>query len=255
MELESSMRAAALKVAGKLLEAKLNDDKSDYHGQAYRCSCGGTVVYRGRREKSFVTVVGEITLERAYYYCHECGNGVHPCDKELELTLGLLSPGVEKMVGASAAIVSFEESHELLRELANVEVETKEIERTAESLGEDIAEDECSYISRGDAPRTTIYLGLDGTWISMRRKGATDEIIGAFTPFKEKHPEATTCINYLETNRERMRYPLFRSLGLCVSSGVEEAGCKVDIGTRLKRAGMHWTIEGANAICVALQQT
>ncbi len=45
-----------------------------------------------------------------------------------------------------------------------------------------------------------------------------------------------------------MRYPFFRSLGLCVSSGVEEAGCKVAIGTRLKRSGMHWTVEGANAI-------
>ena len=27
-----------------------------------------------------------------------------------------------------------------------------------------------------------------------------------------------------------------------------EAGCKVIIGTRLKRTGMHWTVKGANAI-------
>ena len=27
-----------------------------------------------------------------------------------------------------------------------------------------------------------------------------------------------------------------------------EAGCKVAIGTRLKRAGMHWTVAGADAI-------
>ena len=26
------------------------------------------------------------------------------------------------------------------------------------------------------------------------------------------------------------------------------AGCKVAIGTRLKRAGMHWTVRGSNAI-------
>jgi hypothetical protein len=45
-----------------------------------------------------------------------------------------------------------------------------------------------------------------------------------------------------------MRYPAFRAQGLCVSSGVVEAGCKVDIGTRLKRAGMHWTVSGADAI-------
>jgi hypothetical protein len=85
-------------------------------------------------------------------------------------------------------------------------------------------------------------------WRELLEKGAIDEIIGELTVFEDQHPEATTCIRYLETNRERMRYPLFRSLGLCVSSGVEEAGCKVAIGTRLKRSGMHWTVEGANAI-------
>ena len=37
-------------------------------------------------------------------------------------------------------------------------------------------------------------------------------------------------------------------MGLCTSSGVVEAGCKLAIGTRLKRAGMHWTVGGANAI-------
>ena len=36
--------------------------------------------------------------------------------------------------------------------------------------------------------------------------------------------------------------------GLCTSTGVVEAGCKVAIGTRCKRAGMHWTVAGANAI-------
>ena len=38
----------------------------------------------------------------------------------------------------------------------------------------------------------------------------------------------------------------FRAKGLCVSSGVVEAGCK-QIGDRLKRAGMRWTVAGANA--------
>ena len=33
-----------------------------------------------------------------------------------------------------------------------------------------------------------------------------------------------------------------------MESGAVEAGCKVVIGTRLKRAGMHWTVKGANAI-------
>jgi hypothetical protein len=45
-----------------------------------------------------------------------------------------------------------------------------------------------------------------------------------------------------------MRYPKFHQQGFCTSTGVVEAGCKVVVGTRLKRSGMHWTVKGANAI-------
>ncbi len=33
-----------------------------------------------------------------------------------------------------------------------------------------------------------------------------------------------------------------------LDSGVAEAGCKTAVGTRLKRAGIHWTVAGADAI-------
>ena len=60
--------------------------------------------------------------------------------------------------------------------------------------------------------------------------------------------EARKCYHYIRRNRHRMRYSRFHQLGLCTSSGVVEAGCKVAITTRLKRAGMHWTVLGSNAI-------
>jgi hypothetical protein len=63
-----------------------------------------------------------------------------------------------------------------------------------------------------------------------------------------KRAAVRQCIGYLWANRRRMRYPVFRAQGLCTSTAVVEAGCKVAIGTRLKRAGMHWTVRGANAI-------
>ena len=63
-----------------------------------------------------------------------------------------------------------------------------------------------------------------------------------------KDEEARKCIDYIDDNRERMRYAEFRAAGLCTSTGVVEAGCKIAIGTRLKRAGMHWTVAGADAI-------
>jgi hypothetical protein len=53
---------------------------------------------------------------------------------------------------------------------------------------------------------------------------------------------------YIWKNRRRMRYPKFHRQGFCTSTGVVDAGCKVVIGTWLKRADMHWTVKAANAI-------
>ena len=60
--------------------------------------------------------------------------------------------------------------------------------------------------------------------------------------------KAKTEINYLEKNKERMRYSEFRAQGFFVGSGVVEAGCKTVIGQRLKQSGMEWSLSGANAI-------
>jgi hypothetical protein len=60
--------------------------------------------------------------------------------------------------------------------------------------------------------------------------------------------EARKCVDYVDGNRARMRYAEFRAAELCTSTGVVEAGCKTAIGTRCKRAGMHWTVAGADAI-------
>jgi hypothetical protein len=65
---------------------------------------------------------------------------------------------------------------------------------------------------------------------------------------KETAEKVRTEINYLEENKERMRYAAFREKGWFVGSGVVEAGCKTVIGKRLKQSGMEWSVRGANAI-------
>jgi hypothetical protein len=89
-------------------------------------------------------------------------------------------------------------------------------------------------------------------WIQQRYDeldaGRLSSLVQALHAYARPYPEARECIHYLWNNRQRMRYPKFHQQGLCTSTGVVEAGCKVVIGTRLKRAGMHWTVKGANAI-------
>ena len=63
-----------------------------------------------------------------------------------------------------------------------------------------------------------------------------------------KKDEIDTALGYFENNAPRMRYHWFRQCGLFVGSGVVEASCKTIIGQRLKQSGMHWTVNGADAI-------
>jgi len=89
-------------------------------------------------------------------------------------------------------------------------------------------------------------------WIQARYdeldEGRLKFLVQALHGHVGQHKEARDCVRYIWNNRHRMRYPKFHKQGFCTSTGVVEAGCKVVIGTRLKRAGMHWTVRGANTI-------
>jgi hypothetical protein len=390
---EMAARRQALRLAARALEQRLNADTSDHESAELPCACGTPAQYHGRHKKTFESVLGPLHLLRAYYHCAQCQSGFCPRDRHLQLQSFALTPGVLRMTGSTAALVSFAESSSLLRELAGVEVSASQVQRAAESLGAEIAADERSLVEPMGEVAPTMYLGMDGTGVPMRasevagragkqpdgsaktreakivtlwtaesrdkegramrdpgsitysaalesaatldtspdlsefaervlreakRRGfaqvprrvvlgdgslwiwntATEvfpEAIQILDRFHAKehlsglgkllygadsepgrqwiharydeldegriaplllalldhaleHEEALQCVEYFLRNLERIRYPEFHAQGLCTSTGVVEAGCKVVIGTRLKRSGMHWSESGANAI-------
>ena len=89
-------------------------------------------------------------------------------------------------------------------------------------------------------------------------KGKLEPLVKQLRTFPPANSEAAELLrseaDYFERNRERMRYPSFRSRNLFVGSGVIEAACRTVIAKRLKQSGMFWTVRGANAI-IALRCT
>jgi len=120
--IETAVRRKAMRVAARAVEQRLNADTSDHSGPMLPCTCGQPARYAGRRGKNFESVLGDLRLERAYYHCKLCQTGFCPRDRALGLEGGSLSPGVLRMVGLVGAMVSFEEGHELLHDLAGVDV-------------------------------------------------------------------------------------------------------------------------------------
>jgi hypothetical protein len=53
---------------------------------------------------------------------------------------------------------------------------------------------------------------------------------------------------YLYKNRQRMRYNEYLAKGYPIASGVIEGACRHLVKDRMERAGMHWTVEGAQAM-------
>jgi len=108
-----------------------------------------------------------MTLERAYYHCSTCGQGFHPRDRALGLEEAWLSPAVTRMVGAVGAMESYQESSDLLSELAGLDIDAKQVERTAKALGREIEQDEREHVESAPdvevAP--TMYMGMDGSGV------------------------------------------------------------------------------------------
>ncbi len=154
---------------GRAVAGRLNADRSDEKGPRQPCACGAHARCAGRRPKTFTTALGEIELLRAWYHCENCGAGFSPRDRALGPEGTSLSPAAPRMTGLAAARVSFAESGELLRELAGLDIEAKLAERQAEALGREIADDERHVVEPEPATARTLYLGLDGTGVPVRK--------------------------------------------------------------------------------------
>ena len=217
-----------MRVATAAVARLMNADHCDYAGASLLCPCRGQARYAGRREKTFHSVLGPLVLLRAYYHCGSCGTGFFPRDEALGLAGGSLSPGVLRMVARVGAMVSFQEGHELLMELAGVQVPTKHVERAAEALGREVAQDERSIVEPPSAAQSvapTLYLGMDGTGVPMRK----EELVGRSGKGPEGSPktrEAKLCALWSEEARDEEGLPVRDQGSISYSAAIESAAQK-----------------------------
>lgn len=78
-----------------------------------------------------------------------------------------------------------------------------------------------------------------------------EHVIKSLAYLKTKYPrrkKLVQAVAYFRKHRHRMSYAALRKRGLPIGSGVVEAACKTLVSQRLKRSGMHWGPDGAQAI-------
>lgn len=217
-------RQLALEAAAEAVKHHFDTDFSDHIGSKMRCQCGGWARYAGRRDKAFVTALGNLVLSRAYYYCADCERGFCPRDQEFGLEGTSLSPGVTRMVGLVGATVSFQEGDEFLRELAGLSLGAKMVERTAERLGHEIDEWERQTTNPEThrAVPPTSYIGIDGTGVPMR----PSEVAGR--PGKQEDGSSRTrevklCVVWSAEGRDKEGNPTRDPGSMTYSAAIESA--------------------------------
>jgi hypothetical protein len=153
------------------------------------CSCGHHAQYQSLRSKPVLTVLGPARVSRPYYLCSQCHRGQFPADVALDVENTELTPGVRRMLALVGQQAPFDQGRQQMELLAGLEVTVKAVERTAEAIGEDIAQGEQQQIQRAvqldlpivvGQPIPILYAQMDGTGVpvvkkeTVGRKGKTD---------------------------------------------------------------------------------
>lgn len=164
-----------------MLEKIINADGGDYRGKSIPCERGHDYEFMAYREKTILTVLGQVKVNRAYYYDRGCRRGFCPKDTVFDIEGTSFSPGVRRIMGRVGAYRPFGLGHEDIQEMTGLSVTAKEIERVSHKLGQQVEGflKEQAEMSLSDkvVPIKSVpkmYVCMDGTGVPMVKA----EIVG-----------------------------------------------------------------------------
>lgn len=158
--------------------------------------CGHQVMRVSVREKRVVTLMGSITIKRAYYHCKEVKPedepkptcpGTIPFDEQWGLMRRQASPGVQRVIAKLASRLTFEEAADTVADLLPVSFSARQVGLLIQPMGEAFAEQETElanqYVGQGSEkqqseeerreaqgePIRRLYVEMDGVMARLRR--------------------------------------------------------------------------------------
>lgn len=231
--IEMAVRSAMHRAGASLLSGLLKFRAPTVEQRTLACACGHQAHYQELRSKPVLTAVGKTVVSRPYYLCRHCHTGQFPVDVDLDIEHTEFSPGVRRMNALLGQEAPFDHGPEQMQLLAGLDVTTKAVERTAEAIGGDIAQQEQHEIQRAvqldlplviGEPVPILYVQMDGTGVpvvkkeTIGRKGKTDgqpshtreaKLGCVFTQtawdeegFAIRDPGSTTYVGAIETAEE-----------------------------------------------------
>lgn len=247
------VRSSMHNIGRVLLEELINADKGDYRGRVIPCEKGHEYEFVEYREKSLLTVLGDVSVNRAYYYDKECKTGFCPKDNALDIEGSSFSPGVRRMMGRVGAYRPFGLGHEDIKELAGINVGVKEIERVSHQLGEEAEEFQKKEVNCALSDKVIpiksvpiMYVCMDGTGVPVV-KAETAGRHGKGEDGEAKTREVKLGCVFTQTTVDDEGYPIRDEGSTSYVGAIERAD---EFGKRIYGEAMRRGLQRAEKICV-----
>ena len=281
---ETYIRHCMHQIGSVMLEKILNSDNGGFLGNTIPCQKGkgykpgkghGHVFeFKEYRNKNLLTVLGPVEVKRAYYYDKECKEGYCPKDVTLDIMETSFSPGMRRIMGRVGALRPFGLGHEDIKEMAGIEVNSKEIERISYQLGTEVEEYfnfKYNYKNGADLPLAApsapsassasstnnnniikwkpiqkMYICMDGTGVPAVKKEIKDRR-GKHEDGLAKTREAKLGCVFTQTTLDEKGLPV-RDEGSTTYVGYIERA--EDFGDRIYAEALSRGLESAQKVCV-----
>ena len=191
---EQTVRDGVLTIGARLLEAVVAARGTGKAGARLPCACGAAAVCEGYRAKGVQTVVGWITVRRAYYACPACGHGHAPLDAALGLERDSHSPGVRRLASRFGARLPFAQAADSLAEAAGaIQLSASTVRTITEAVGARREQEVAAAIAAAWAqglplatgtPPARLYVAMDGVRILGTDGGGREIKVGVVLPVR-----------------------------------------------------------------------
>lgn len=134
--IEACLQPLLRRVGGALLGAVARRRLADLAGEVPTCpGCGGRLRALGRRSRTLVGLVGEVTVQRPTYHCGTCKAGMAPLDAAWGLGSGSLTPELARVVCRDGIEAAFGEGADLVFENLGVRLDPEAVRGISEAMG------------------------------------------------------------------------------------------------------------------------
>jgi Uncharacterised protein family (UPF0236) len=145
--------------------------------------CDRLLTARPAVSRTAQTLIGEIEVQRPYFYCRECHRGRYPLDANLGLSAGRIQLDVQEAAAELAIELPYETASTLFGRLSGLAVSSERLHTLTNQVAEglsvlDVApsreeiDRRVAQVAAGRFRRPVLVLGIDGAYVPSRPESA-----------------------------------------------------------------------------------